>query len=585
MAPPDYVVVLFYKYTPIDETTALVESQRSLCKALSLCGRIRCSTEGINGNLGGKKSSVHTYIEEMRKIPAFADTDFKLGSLTDDRPAEDQMMKGLTIKITGELVSLGGTVDPSLPSGRHLTPQEFHSFLDDAERGKRADVVLLDTRNVYETEIGRFQLKGAKTVDPETRQFSELPRRFQDRRLLQQLKGKHILMYCTGGVRCERASALLKSCGSGFENVYQLSGGIHRYCERYGDSGYFRGKNFVFDDRMCTGPAQPECGRCSQCQLPFDDYTLGCRCVNCRMRIIVCKKCYENSPEAPRVCKMCVARKTAESNPPETRIATLGSDSPRVSCIGEVVTILCLHDDGQTPKGCQAVLRRIEHKLQRQVRLNYLQSPHGRQWRDEGGDYCWDHLIEHICKENFSGLLGIGSGATVVAAACIAAAAANRVKRKEDTEEVPVSKTDMTNEGEGKVKNTFLEDLAAKLEFAIFLNGEPPKGAFLSDNIANSHKFVPTLHIDVRTRQYDKTASRSKERQIEDVKNLLKIFRGEEGNNGDILNHILCQPSETSSNIVGGKRKRSQREGRIPPTIRSHQVISSIRSFVTTAIL
>ncbi|KAK4586860.1 hypothetical protein RGQ29_023862 [Quercus rubra] len=157
-----------------------------------------------------------------------------------------------------ELVTLSS--DPLLKSpeisnaGRHLSAAEFHSTLQGTgpllEKDSptcNEDLVLLDARNLYETRIGKFHAPNVETLDPGIRQYSDLPSWIDDKS--EQLKGKRVLMYCTGGIRCEMASAYIRSKGAGFENVFQLFGGIQRYLEQFPDGGFFKGKNFVFDHR------------------------------------------------------------------------------------------------------------------------------------------------------------------------------------------------------------------------------------------------------------------------------------------------------------------------------------------------
>ncbi|CAI5481459.1 unnamed protein product [Closterium sp. Yama58-4] len=138
-------------------------------------------------------------------------------------------------------------------------------------------------------------LPGVKFIDPCIRQFSDLPA-WVDRHE-EELRNKTVLMYCTGGVRCESATAYLRSKGPGFQDVVQLSGGIVRYLEAFPDGGFFRGKNFVFDHRLAVPPAAPQqatIGTCCVCTKPFDDYSRRNRCAACRMLLLICPACAEN---------------------------------------------------------------------------------------------------------------------------------------------------------------------------------------------------------------------------------------------------------------------------------------------------
>ena len=413
-SPDDYHVLLFYKYTSLrGPLAAFRDEQERICRSLRLTGRLRVAAEGVNGNLGGSHRDLDEYAARLRANPAgeFADTDFKYGALVPGRPADEQKMTGLIVKITKELVSLGAAASAAhvADGGRHLSPEEFHAMLtsggnncsgdgkhvhDGGARATaasdRSDVVLLDTRNVYETRIGLFEAPGVPTVDPDTRQFSDLPLRFQDPTLMSQLKGRKILMYCTGGVRCERASALLKSHGEGFENVFQLRGGIHRYVEQFGASGYFKGRNFVFDERMSTasegkgdGKEGNVKGTCCACDAPFDDYTYDYRCSACRMRILLCTVCQQKESGVHRVCELCTQRAGDE------RYKLLGDGDGNVtaalhaSCSGQparaqvakIAKILCYHDLGGSSQSCKQALRRVSNKLRKQATFHrYAQS-------------------------------------------------------------------------------------------------------------------------------------------------------------------------------------------------------------------
>ncbi|GLI64783.1 hypothetical protein VaNZ11_008187 [Volvox africanus] len=174
--------------------------------------------------------------------------------------------------------------------------------------GAAGAVVLLDARNIYETRIGHFHAgPSVTTLDPRTRCFSDLPAWLDAHEEL--LRNRTVLMYCTGGVRCERASAYLQEKGPEFNRVFQLSGGIQRYLERFPEGGYFRGKNFLYDDRIAVGPEVAEqvspgpwsssssplstgvVGRCLMCRCPWDDYGARLRCSRCRLLVLVCDTC------------------------------------------------------------------------------------------------------------------------------------------------------------------------------------------------------------------------------------------------------------------------------------------------------
>ncbi|KAL6560628.1 hypothetical protein OROGR_004187 [Orobanche gracilis] len=299
----DYGVLLYYKYIAIPDLQNLFDFYHSNCTSLSLLGRVRLSSHGVNVTVGGRLKALEAHIETLNSNALFEGTDFKLASCSE--PLNDQVAKecgftSLSIRIVKELVTLSS--HPLLKSpeisnaGSHLSAAEFHSVLQNAGKwqGKnfRSDkkLILLDARNLYETRIGKFETPDVKTLDPEIRQYSDLPSWIDNNS--EKLRGNNILMYCTGGIRCEMASAYVRSKGAGFENVFQLYGGIQRYMEQFPDGGFFKGKNFVFDHRVSVASLDTNIlGTCLLCGAPFDDYTSRCRCTHCRMLVLICHNC------------------------------------------------------------------------------------------------------------------------------------------------------------------------------------------------------------------------------------------------------------------------------------------------------
>ncbi|XP_057732088.1 rhodanese-like domain-containing protein 6 isoform X2 [Arachis stenosperma] len=306
-----YGVLLYYKYAYIPNLDDLLSFYHSNCSQLSLLGRVRLSSRGVNVTVGGKLSCLESHIEALKaKDCVFEGTDFKLATCDEplnDRVAEECGFTSLSIRIVEELVTLSS--HPLLKSpeisnaGRHLSASEFHSSLQNSDQKSQGNgLVLLDARNLYETRIGKFHAPNVETLDPQVRQYSDLSSWIDDNS--EQLKGKHVLMYCTGGIRCEMASAYIKSKGAGFENVFQLFGGIQRYLERFPDGGFFKGKNFVFDHRISVGSSDTNVlGTCLICHRSFDDYSSRCRCTYCRMLVLVCHNCQNEA--ALYVCELC----------------------------------------------------------------------------------------------------------------------------------------------------------------------------------------------------------------------------------------------------------------------------------------
>ncbi|GMF11161.1 unnamed protein product [Phytophthora lilii] len=277
-----FVVVLYYKYVRLceraEELAALAAAHELLCASLGLTGRVRLALEGINGTLGGSSAGVHSYIEHMRQQPQFADVDWKT-SRSEVKPFPE-----LQVRVVAEIVALelpDDAYDLSL-RGQHLTPEQFRAEQLNADP---ESVALIDVRNTYEYQVGHF----AGALNPKTRHFGQFPQWVRDELPMLQQKDK-VLMYCTGGIRCEKASAYLKHLG--LENVYQLEGGIHRYLERFPDGGgLFQGKNFVFDQRVTMASEDKTVtGQCERCHVPHDTLS-GTRCAYCRMHVLLCESC------------------------------------------------------------------------------------------------------------------------------------------------------------------------------------------------------------------------------------------------------------------------------------------------------
>ena len=230
MTPASFTVLLYYRYVRLEDPEAFVREHRELCRLLGVRGRIIVAHEGINGTVAGGPEVIARYEKALRARPEFNDMIFKV-SYADVPP-----FPRLEIKVRKEIVTLGAgkELDPLKQTAPHLSPDEWKRMIEEE------DVVLFDVRNRYESEVGRF--KGA--ITPAIENFRELPAVLPQ---YEELKDKTVLMYCTGGIRCEKASALFRQAG--FQNVFQLEGGIVTYGERHG-STHWEGDCFVFDERM-----------------------------------------------------------------------------------------------------------------------------------------------------------------------------------------------------------------------------------------------------------------------------------------------------------------------------------------------
>ncbi|KAM5193976.1 thiosulfate sulfurtransferase/rhodanese-like domain-containing protein 2 [Mantella aurantiaca] len=278
-------VLLYYCYCDLKDPQWICDWQRSLCQLLHLTGKIRIATEGINGTVGGSKISTKIYINTMLSHPLFKHNmcleDFK----TSEGGA--RCFPDLRVGVFQEIVPMG--VDPHKVSYKetaiHLSPEEFHKRVEQylsASLHEHKDTILLDCRNFYESKIGQFQC----CLAPDIRKFSYFPD-YVDQNL-NFFKDKTVLMYCTGGIRCERGSAYLKSKAV-CRDVYQLKGGIHKYLEQFPD-GFFRGKLFVFDGRYTISSNNDIISSCRYCGTAWDKYKL-CSTHHCCQLVLTCTNC------------------------------------------------------------------------------------------------------------------------------------------------------------------------------------------------------------------------------------------------------------------------------------------------------
>ncbi|CAN1821398.1 Rhodanese-like domain-containing protein 6 [Linum perenne] len=395
-----YGILLYYRYTcSIPDLDSLLSFYRHNCNSLSILGRVRLSSNGVNVTIGGKLSCLEKHIVALKSLhPCFQQgTDFKLAScnfppFNDHLVARECGFTSLSIRIVKELVTFSSSPLLNPPdisnAGTHLSASEFHSLLhsDDYQSDKHnlcdssKDIVLLDARNLYETRIGKFETPNVETLDPHIRQYSDLPSWIDDHS--EQLRGRNVLMYCTGGIRCEMASAYIKSKGTGFQNVFQLFGGIQRYMEQFPDGGYFKGKNFVFDHRISVGSSATNIlGSCLLCGSSFDDYSSRCRCFFCRMLVLVCSGCQQE--EAVYVCELC--QKHGKSVDSKLKLLAIENEKCDIdssdACHADTgpsrkLRILCLHGFRQNASGFRGRTASLAKKLKRTAELVFVDAPH-----------------------------------------------------------------------------------------------------------------------------------------------------------------------------------------------------------------
>lgn len=300
-----YKIVLFYGFTPLAAPESVRLWQQALGERWGLTGRVVVSRHGINATLGGTVENLKQYVRTTRQHPGLERIDVKWSDGTGaDFPR-------LSVKVRPELVSFGvpdeievderGVVGGGVPLG----PDEV-----DALVAERDDVVFFDGRNAFEAEIGRF--KGAVVPDVRTtRDFIEEI----DSGKFDHLKDRPIVTYCTGGVRCEVLSALMRK--RGFEEVYQVAGGIVRYAEARGADGLWEGSLYVFDERRhveFADGARP-LGSCVVCSAPAARYE-NCGDASCRTLRLACAECTP-AVTAGR-CEVCVAERPGSFVPRPT---------------------------------------------------------------------------------------------------------------------------------------------------------------------------------------------------------------------------------------------------------------------------
>ena len=274
-------VILFYGFAPVADPQALRLWQRDLCESLGLRGRILISEHGINGTVGGGMEQLKRYVRKTKEYPGFSDIDFKW---TDGRGDE---FPRLSVKVRAELVAFGAPqelkvdVDGVIGGGTHLTPAEVHELV--AERGE--DVVFFDGRNAFEAKIGRFR----NAVVPDTVTTRDFITEIESGKY-DELKDRPIVTYCTGGIRCEVLSVLMKN--RGFSEVYQIRGGIVRYGKDFGNDGLWEGSLYTFDGRMVLDfDGEPNViGRCEVCAAPTTTF-VACSNDLCVEQVLCCDAC------------------------------------------------------------------------------------------------------------------------------------------------------------------------------------------------------------------------------------------------------------------------------------------------------
>lgn len=275
-------ILLYYKFTPIKDPEAVKLWQKTLCDSLNLRGRILISRHGINGTVGGEMDDLKKYIKATKQFPGFKKTMFKWS----EGGRED--FPRMSVKHRRELVGFKASdseydIDEKgvIGGGKHIKPKQVHELVE--QYGD--DVVFFDGRNAHEAAIGKFK----NAVVPNTNTSRDFINELESDKY-DDIKDKKVITYCTGGIRCEVISSMMKK--RGFKDVYQIDGGIVKYGEAYKDDGLWEGSLRVFDDRMTVefSDKARTIGECVHCSGKTSNYE-NCAWVACNDLVLICENC------------------------------------------------------------------------------------------------------------------------------------------------------------------------------------------------------------------------------------------------------------------------------------------------------
>jgi UPF0176 protein len=254
---PATCIAALYKFAAIADCVQEKQALDALCEPLGVKGTLLLAPEGINGTIAGSEAAIDAVVRHIRALPGFADTEVKTSW------AQTPPFQRLRVRIKREIVTMGQpSIDPLREVGDYVAAEDWNALISDP------DTIVIDTRNSYEVAIGSF----AGAINPRTRTFREFPDWFRANReaLLSNDPNRRVAMFCTGGIRCEKATAFLKS--EGVDQVYHLKGGILRYLEDTpAAESLWEGECFVFDERTTvTHDLQPGSSRlCPTCNSPI----------------------------------------------------------------------------------------------------------------------------------------------------------------------------------------------------------------------------------------------------------------------------------------------------------------------------
>ncbi len=274
-------VAAFYRFARVEDPAALRQRLERQAEAQHLRGTILVAPEGVNGTIAGTQEGLERLFAYLRTEPGMANVDIKFSA------ADAMPFHRMKVRLKKEIVTMGVTdLDAANEAGVHVEPDQWNALVGNP------DTVVIDTRNAYETAIGTFP--GA--IDPETESFRDFPKWADDN--LDRLKGRQVAMFCTGGIRCEKASAYLKRLG--VEEVFHLKGGILNYLEHVPEKdSLWDGECFVFDERVGLrhGLEQGEATLCRACRHPL---TASDRASALFQEGVSCPHCHDSRSEEDR---------------------------------------------------------------------------------------------------------------------------------------------------------------------------------------------------------------------------------------------------------------------------------------------
>jgi UPF0176 protein len=269
----NYRVLLFYKYVNVVNPALFADNHLKWCVQNDIKGRVFVAKEGINGTVSGAIENIEKYKTSLTNYPEFKDIVFK----EDDE--RQHAFSAIHVRLKDEIVNSGLKTISQGNGGKRLSPAQLFEFYKTGE-----DFIIVDVRNSYESKIGKFK----DAVTPQMQNFRQWPSAVET---LKEFKDKKIVTYCTGGIRCEKASAYLIE--QGFKDVYQFEGGIVSFTKKYPDTYWFGGV-FVFDERRIiepnTNPALKYISNCYFCGTPAA-YYINCHNLDCDKIIVSCHKC------------------------------------------------------------------------------------------------------------------------------------------------------------------------------------------------------------------------------------------------------------------------------------------------------